>query len=40
MAQVLGDKRALEDNQRRVIRIHLGRDVDAGIRGLMSVLGS
>ncbi len=40
MAQALGDKRALEDNQRRVIRIHLGRDVDAGIRGLMSVLGS
>jgi hypothetical protein len=40
MAQALGDKRALEDNQRRVIRIHLGRDVEAGIRGLMSVLGS
>ena len=40
MAQALGDKRALEDNRRRVIRIHLGRDVDADLRGLTSVLGS
>lgn len=40
MAQALGDKRALEDNRRRVIRIHLGRDVDAAIRGLMPVIGS
>ena len=40
MAQALGDKQALQDNQRRVIRIHLGRDVGADIRGLMSGIGS
>lgn len=40
MAQALGDKRALEDNQRRVIRIHLGQDVETDIRGLMSGIGS
>jgi hypothetical protein len=40
MAQALGDKRALQDSQRRVIRIHLGQDVEADIRGLMSVIGS
>lgn len=40
MAQALGDKQALHDNQRRVIRIHLGKDVEAGIRGLTSGIGS
>ena len=40
MAQALGDKQALQDNQRRVIRIHLGQDVGADIRGLMSGIGS
>ncbi len=40
MAQALGDKQALQDNQRRVIRIHLGQDVEADIRGLMSGIGS
>jgi transaldolase/glucose-6-phosphate isomerase len=36
MAQALGDKRALADNRRRVIRIHLGREVEGGLESLLS----
>jgi hypothetical protein len=36
MAQALGDKRALADNHRRVIRIHLGGEVDGGLKSLLS----
>ena len=30
-AQALGDFRSLDDKGRRVIRIHLGKDIDAGL---------
>jgi glucose-6-phosphate isomerase len=39
MAQALGDKQALKDNQRRVIRVHLGSDVPADLKGLLSDFG-
>ena len=35
-AQALGDKLALADNRRRVIRIHLGSDVDAALKQLLA----
>ena len=34
-AQALGDFRSLDDKGRRVIRIHLGKDIDAGLDELM-----
>ncbi len=34
MAQVLGDKRALQDNNRRVIRFHLGKDIPGHLKVL------
>ena len=39
MAQALGDKQALKDNRRRVIRIHLGTEVEADLKALLSGLG-
>jgi hypothetical protein len=36
MAQALGDKQALKDNRRRVIRIHLGTDVPEELQRLLS----
>jgi transaldolase/glucose-6-phosphate isomerase len=33
-AQALGDLQALREHDRRVIRIHLGRDADAGLDAL------
>ena len=33
-AQALGDFRSLDDKGRRVIRIHLGKDIDAGLSAL------
>lgn len=38
-AQALGDYKALRDKGRRVIRINLGRDVDAGLKRLVEVIG-
>jgi transaldolase/glucose-6-phosphate isomerase len=38
MAQVLGDKQALSDNERRVIRFHLGSDVVGSLRKLAEML--
>ncbi len=38
LAQALGDKQALLDNKRRVIRFHLGTDVAGGLRKLADVL--
>jgi hypothetical protein len=38
MAQVLGDKQALLDGGRRVIRFHLGEDVVAGLKLLAEAL--
>ena len=38
MAQVLGDKQALEDGGRRVIRFHLGSDVAGGLKRLTEAL--
>ena len=38
MAQALGDKQALLDNQRRVIRLHLGTDVVGGLKRLAAWL--
>ena len=37
-AQALGDYRSLVDHGRRVVRIHLGEDVEAGLGALASVL--
>ena len=37
-AQALGDYRSLVDHGRRVVRIHLGKDVEAGLGALASVL--
>jgi transaldolase/glucose-6-phosphate isomerase len=39
MAQALGDKQALKDNQRRVIRIHLGTDVPGDLERLLAAFG-
>jgi len=36
MAQALGDKQALKDNRRRVIRINLGADVPGELKRLLS----
>ena len=38
MAQALGDKRALQDAGRRVIRFHLGTDVLAGLNMLLGAV--
>jgi hypothetical protein len=38
MAQVLGDKQALSDSGRRVIRFHLGNDVGGGLHLLTGAL--
>jgi hypothetical protein len=38
MAQALGDKQALLDNKRRVIRLHLGTDVVGGLKRLAEML--
>jgi hypothetical protein len=38
-AQALGDKRALLDAGRRVIRFHLGSDVAGGLEVLAESLG-
>lgn len=38
-AQSLGDRQALLDNDRRVIRVHLGSDVEGGIGGLAEIIG-
>jgi len=37
-AQALGDERALRERDRRVLRLHLGRDVEAGLRELYELL--
>jgi transaldolase/glucose-6-phosphate isomerase len=39
LAQALGDKQALKDNHRRVIRIHLGTDVPMDLERLLSGFG-
>ena len=39
MAQALGDKQALKDSRRRVIRIHLGTDVAADLKALLAGFG-
>jgi hypothetical protein len=39
MAQALGDKQALKDNQRRVTCIHLGTDVAADLKKLLDGFG-
>jgi hypothetical protein len=39
MAQVLGDKQALVDAGRRVVRFHLGPDVLGGLDLLADALG-
>jgi hypothetical protein len=36
MAQALGDKQALLDNRRQVIRFHLGADVENELKQLVS----
>lgn len=38
MAQALGDGAALEANNRRAVRIHLGKDVNAALRRLVEAL--
>lgn len=38
MAQAMGDRQALLDNQRRVLRIDLGKDVEGGIRQLQEMI--
>jgi hypothetical protein len=38
MAQVLGDKQALEDGGRRVIRFHLGSDVVSSLGEMVEML--
>jgi len=37
-AQALGDLRALQSKRRRAIRLHLGRDVRAGLRQLQEAV--
>jgi hypothetical protein len=37
-AQALGDRQALLDNERRVIRFHLGDDVVGGLKKLSEAL--
>jgi transaldolase/glucose-6-phosphate isomerase len=37
-AQALGDFQSLASRDRRAIRIHLGKDVDAGLRKLLSIV--
>jgi transaldolase/glucose-6-phosphate isomerase len=39
MAQALGDKQALKDHHRRVIRIHLGADVTGDLKALLAGFG-
>jgi hypothetical protein len=39
MAQALGDKQALKDSQRRVLRIDLGTDVPGDLKRLLSGFG-
>ena len=38
LAQSMGDREALLENKRRVIRFHLGKDVSAGLRAVGQVL--
>jgi hypothetical protein len=38
LAQALGDRQALLDNHRRVIRFHLGTDVVGGLKRLVEAL--
>jgi transaldolase/glucose-6-phosphate isomerase len=40
MAQALGDRHALMDAGRRVIRFHLEKDVPKGLKRLMESVGS
>jgi glucose-6-phosphate isomerase len=37
-AQALGDLQSLESKQRRVVRFHLGKPVEDGLRGLLSMV--
>ncbi|MEJ2633858.1 MAG: bifunctional transaldolase/phosoglucose isomerase [Calditrichia bacterium] len=37
-SQVLGDLRSLEDKERRVIRIHLGKDIEGGLKKIAEKL--
>jgi hypothetical protein len=39
-AQALGDFRSLDDKGRRVIRIHLGKDIDAGLDRLIKSINA
>ncbi|MBX7236301.1 MAG: hypothetical protein K1X65_18095 [Caldilineales bacterium] len=39
LAQALGDRQALVDNQRRVLRFHFRGDAEAGLRRLAAALG-
>jgi transaldolase/glucose-6-phosphate isomerase len=38
MAQALGDRQALLDGGRQVIRFHLGKDITGGLRRLVEAL--
>lgn len=38
LAQVLGDRQALLDNGRRVLRVHLGKDAPSGLQTLLEAL--
>jgi hypothetical protein len=38
MAQAMGDREALLENQRRVITFHLGKDTAAGLKAVRSAL--
>ncbi len=38
LAQAMGDRQALLDNKRRVIRFHLGQDVAAGLKAISAAL--
>ena len=38
LAQALGDRQALLDNDRRVIRFHLGKDVNGGLQRFVDAL--
>ena len=37
-AQALGDFRSLNSHDRRVVRVHLGNDVEAGLKKLLELL--
>jgi len=38
LAQALGDREALLENHRRVVRLHLGKDVAAGLKAVIAAL--